>query len=391
MVFKRGRIWWYEFSFQGQRVRASSHSASRTVAKLAEAQRRRELELGINRIERRERPPLFKLAAEQWLATKQNLSRVTNLHYRKYVASLSEYFAKRLVCDIRLQDIAGLQRKRLAAGLGPRAVNAEVQVLRQILKHFGLWSSMQGRVSFLRERHDVGRALSREEEARLLEAAGKSRSPALLPRLVLALETGIRANELRHLRHRDLSLVWRDGAIVEGWLTVSKSKTEGGTGRTIPLSTRACAILSLWLSRFPETPPPDGFLFPRHAVGFAGDRREPVLYRVDFTWPGVEWKNAWKAACRTAGVRCRWHDLRHTFVSRLAENPAVSEQTIMALAGHVSKSMLARYSHIRNQAKQAAIAALERADFEPGYPQNPPQSGAEAAEQRFVIPEKALN
>jgi hypothetical protein len=34
--------------------------------------------------------------------------------------------------------------------------------------------------------------------------------------------------------------------------------------------------------------------------------------------------------------------LRHTFVSRLAENPAVSEQTIMALAGHVSKSMLAR-------------------------------------------------
>jgi integrase len=151
---------------------------------------------------------LFKLAAEQWLATRQNLSRFTNLHYRKYVASLSEHFAQRLVCDIRLQDIADLQRKRLGAGLGPRAVNAEVQVLRQILKHFGLWPSMQGRVSFLRERHDVGRELSREEESRLLEAAGKSRSPALLPRLVLALETGIRANELRHLRHRDLSLVW---------------------------------------------------------------------------------------------------------------------------------------------------------------------------------------
>jgi hypothetical protein len=39
--------------------------------------------------------------------------------------------------------------------------------------------------------------------------------------------------------------------------------------------------------------------------------------------------------------------LLRAFVSRLAENPAVSEQTIMALAGHVSKSMLARYSHIR--------------------------------------------
>ena len=33
----------------------------------------------------------------------------------------------------------------------------------------------------------------------------------------------------------------------------------------------------------------------------------------------------------------------------------------MSLAGHVSRSMLARYSHIRSQAKQAAIAAVEEA------------------------------
>jgi hypothetical protein len=35
------------------------------------------------------------------------------------------------------------------------------------------------------------------------------------------------------------------------------------------------------------------------------------------------------------------------------------DQTIMSLAGHLSRSMLARYSHIRSQAKQEAIAALE--------------------------------
>jgi integrase len=60
-----------------------------------------------------------------------------------------------------------------------------------------------------------------------------------------------------------------------------------------------------------------------------------------------------------AAVRYRWHDLRHTFISRLAENPNVSEETIRALAGHVSKQMLQRYSHIRLHAKQAAIAALQ--------------------------------
>jgi hypothetical protein len=50
------------------------------------------LETGINRISKPKRMPLFKLATEQWLATKRNLSRFTDLHYRQYVASLSEYF-----------------------------------------------------------------------------------------------------------------------------------------------------------------------------------------------------------------------------------------------------------------------------------------------------------
>jgi len=52
--------------------------------------------------------------------------------------------------------------------------------------------------------------------------------------------------------------------------------------------------------------------------------------------------------------------MRHTFISRLAENPNVSEQTMKALAGHVSRQMLERYSHIRSEAKQAAIQAIEQ-------------------------------
>jgi hypothetical protein len=116
--------------------------------------------------------------------------------------------------------------------------------------------------------------------------------------------------------------------------------------------------LTLWLARFPEARP-DSYLFPRHQVGLAGYQRKPYLYDVDLTNPVSEWKSAWKLARRAAGVNYRWHDLRHTFVSRLAENPKVSEQTITALAGHVSKRMLERYSHIRAQAKRDAILAIE--------------------------------
>jgi Phage integrase family len=60
-----------------------------------------------------------------------------------------------------------------------------------------------------------------------------------------------------------------------------------------------------------------------------------------------------------ASLKYRWHDLRHTFVTRLAENPEISEQTIRSLAGHVSQQMLQRYSHIRRQAKEDAKAALD--------------------------------
>jgi integrase len=83
------------------------------------------------------------------------------------------------------------------------------------------------------------------------------------------------------------------------------------------------------------------------------------MYDVDLTRPIGDWSTAWSEARKEAKVHCRWHDLRHTFVSRLAENAQVSEETIRSLAGHVSRQMLQRYSHIRMEAKRRAIVALE--------------------------------
>ncbi len=82
----------------------------------------------------------------------------------------------------------------------------------------------------------------------------------------------------------------------------------------------------------------------------------------------ISWKTAWHKALTTAKVEARWHDLRHTLISRLAENPNVSEETILALAGHVSRAMLARYSHIRADAKRAAISTLEQQENAVGSP-----------------------
>jgi integrase len=359
-LYKRGNVWWFKFRFEGQVIRESANTESKTLGREAERARRRELETAVNRIPKRERAPLFRVAAHQWLENRRaTLSKGAYEAYRAAIKHLVERFGTRLVCDLDHRDVAALQQKLTAVGKSARTVNLAVAVLRMVLKGYGLWAPISDRVTGLRERHDVGRAISREDEEGIIAAIRQSRSPALLPLFVLSMDTGLRAAEVRALKHRDLRLAWRDGVIERGELRVPKSKTEAGTGRLVPLTARVRAVLSIWLSRFPDANEA-AYIFPAHRVGVAGDDREPVLYAVDLSRPMGFWKKAWRGALGRAGVDYRWHDARHSFISRLCENPVVSEQTIMALAGHVSRAMLNRYSHIRTQAKQAAITALEQ-------------------------------
>jgi integrase len=381
VLYKRGGKWWYKFKFEGQVIRDSTKTASKTVARDAERARRRDLELAVNRIQKRERMPLFSLAAKQWLATKSNLAPKSIERFDHLVATLTEEFGGRLVCDIDANDISALQRKRSQEGRAARTVNYEIGVLRQILKARGLWGALSDRVKSLRERQDVGRSISRDHESKLIGVISACRSPAVLPVFVLAIDSGLRASEVRALRRRDLALEWREGVIVSGRLLVAKSKTEAGTGRVVPLTRRVCGVLTLWLSRFPEAGP-DSYVFPSHKVGLGGKDHAPLIWNVRLDQPMGEWKKTWDRVRTAAKVDYRWHDLRHTFVTRLAENPEVSEETIRALAGHVSRRMLEHYSHIRTRAKENAIRALEESGFD--------EEGAQKWAQSEAVEKPAL-
>jgi integrase len=380
-VFKRGNTWWFEFVFNGARIRESARTSSKTIAKQAEMQRRRELELGVNGLTKRERPPLFPVAARQWFASKTALTPLGRAYYAQYIGKLARHFGNRLVSDITADDIAMLQRKRQGERLSGRQVNCEVATLRSILKYYGIWAGMAHRVKMLRERSDTGRAFSTEHESKLLESVGQSSSPALYPFFLLSLDAGLRPSETRALRRCDLNLAWRDGIIAEGEIIVGRSKTEAGAGRVIPLTRRVCAALTLWLSGFADAQS-DAYVFPFHRVGFAGNGRKPHIWDVDLARPmgTYSYKRAFDTARQKAKVDYRLYDARHTFVTRLAENPAVSVETIRQLAGHVSPRMLARYAHIRAQARRDAIATLEppceaaSVVFEVESPQKSPQS-----------------
>jgi integrase len=79
----------------------------------------------------------------------------------------------------------------------------------------------------------------------------------------------------------------------------------------------------------------------------------------DPTQPVSSLKTAWRNLKERTGVEGRFHDTRHTLITELAESGA-GDQTIMDIAGHVSRQMLARYSHIRMEAKRKALAAVQQ-------------------------------
>jgi len=110
-----------------------------------------------------------------------------------------------------------------------------------------------------------------------------------------------------------------------------------------------------WARRLVESNAED-YIFPAcEAAGI--ERVHPGRERIDPTRHIKSWRPAWRAALKRAGLKLRFHDLRHTCITKLAESQA-SEQTLMAIAGHVSRSMIEHYSHIRMEAKRMATDAI---------------------------------
>src|SRR5258706_3237728 len=169
---------------------------------------------------------------------------------------------------------------------------SQLGTLRAILRKNRLWASIQPEVRMLRAPENVGRSISREEEAALLEACRASRSRSLYPAVLIALNPCMRYSELR-------LLTWGQVDLNSCTLTVGHSKTESGTGRLLPLNDRAVAILGFWASLFPLREPSQ-FVFAAERYGASGDGAT-VIYDSDPTRP----IGRWKEACESAKIRAR--------------------------------------------------------------------------------------
>ena len=261
-----------------------------------------------------------------------------------------------LLPDLTEDRVREYMKARALEGAGGRTVNMEVSMLARAIGK--TWAVLWPKVKRNEELKDTGRALTPEEEARLLQAVEEARSPVLAAFVKALLLTGMRCGELTRMR-------WEQVDFAQRVITVGKAKTDAGTGRQIPMNQDLLEVMkdhAQWFTkRFGETRP-DHYLFP------AGER-----WPSDPTRPSTSFKTAWGNLRAAANVRCRIHDLP-THGHHQAGRSGASDSTIMALAGHLSRAMLQRYSHIRMNAKRQAVEALSLKPKSERTPQRSPQS-----------------
>ena len=212
--------------------------------------------------------------------------------------------------------------------VSPATVNREVACLKHMFNLAIKWKKTSinpvKEVRFFREEKHNLRWLTEREEERLLPKCFSH----LRPVVIVAIYTGMRKGEL-------MDLTWDKIDFDKNTITVDRTKI--GEGRRLPMNkTMKETLLTLKLDR-----PDAKYVF--------GKRDEPI----------GNFKKAWNAAVRRAGIpQIRFHDLRHTFGTRLALK-GVDIKTIMELMGHKEISTTLRYMHSSQGHKKEAVDLLD--------------------------------
>jgi integrase len=174
------------------------------------------------------------------------------------------------------------------------------------------------------------RFLAAEECDRLLEACRESSWPRLYLLVLMAITTGARRGEL-------LGLTWSDIDIEGGVAHVRDSKN--GHPRALPL----VEGVKLELMRFATDLSPERGTVTR----VFPSRGRPTRPRA--------FESSWAAALDRARIKhFRFHDLRHTCASYLAQNGA-SLLEIADVMGHRQLAMVKRYAHLTTDTKAKLV------------------------------------
>jgi integrase len=350
-VFKRGRLYWYKFMWNGEMIRESTRQPNQNTARQMEAAHRASLakgEVGI-----REKKTMSTLADfisqrfEPW-AEASTSAKTWLDYYRPGIRTIRTYkpIANLRLNEITSEKVADFAAWRQSSGLQVSSINSSLQVLRRILRLAAEWGALETAPSVKMlpgERHRE-HVVTFEEEARYLAAAPE---PLAFVAVILA-DTGMRPDECYRLRWE--SLTWTNGR--NGTILVTHGKTAAAR-RVLPLTSRARSILQARWDAAGR--PSEGWVW--SAPTLSGHFEKSTL------------KKQHKKALRLSRVRpFVLYSLRHTFLTRLGES-GCDAWTLARIAGHSSVAMSARYVHPSEDAVLVALDRMSGHNF--GHNENP--------------------
>ena len=335
-LFRRGRVWWMGFSYHGKQVRRSTEV---TDKKLAEKIYHKVM---VQIAEGKWYPPeagadkTVRELLERYLTDYSAPNKAPTTHHsdKSRAQHLIRAFGDLTLREMRPSLIAAHKSKRRTDGAAAKTINNELTLLSHAFQ-FAVkeweWVAENPvhKVSKEKVRNLIERWLTPEEEARLLAA-----SPVWLQEIIVfAANTGLRQSEILNLQWCNVDLFRR---------TITLLEQKNGGRDTLPVNVKTLNVLK---ARAKVRSLTTDYVF----YNGAGNRRDARdLLRVFYP------------VMRKADVkRFRFHDLRHTFATRLVQ-AGCDIYTVQKLGRWKTISMVMRYAHHHPESLRAGIEILDR-------------------------------
>lgn len=341
-IYKRGNKYWVSIRHNKLRYRLSSPSNTSTGAKAYEASLRGKLALGKPIMDKQEESINFAQFADKWFSTYVITNNKPSEQLNKRLAiknHLKPFFGKMNIHKINSLDIEEFKAKKQTEGKCNKSINNYLGMLGKCLNCAEEWGLIKHspKIKPLKVPPQSFHFFTEEEYEKLLEEA-RGMNQEFYEMVLFTLRTGVRVGELMALR-------WEDVDFKNRSVTIRRSIVNGIIGspknnkiRIIPLSSDILEVLK--------------------------DKKKKNLTLINFNiFDTKKSRFSLNRALKRASGNLMfkvggWHDLRHTFASKLANN-GISLQVIQILLGHSDLKMTQRYAHIEPLTLSDAIKTLE--------------------------------